>query len=106
MEDGSAILEGGLASTALALLILREVFSFLKERKNGYENGGRLRAEMKQWAEVEKNLTSLTENIRKLAHTINNQTQTMNAVLYKIQHDVQETRQQIKDAVGECRHKK
>jgi len=100
----TAILEGGLASTALALLIIREVFSFIKERKG---NGNGLRyAELKQWREVEKSLTSLTENIRKLSHTINNQTQTMNAVLYKIQHDVQETRQQIKDAVVDCRSKR
>jgi len=106
MEDAGTILEGGLASTALALLILREVFSFVREKKtNGNGNGYKL-AEIKQWQEVERNLTSLTENIRKLSHTINNQTQTMNAVLYKIQHDVQETRQQIKDAVGDCRHKK
>jgi len=97
----TAILEGGLASTALALLIIREVFSFIKERK---VNGNGLKySEIKQWQEVEKSLTGLTENIRKLSHTINNQTQTMNAVLYKIQHDVQETRQQIKDAVVDCR---
>lgn len=99
METG--ILEGGLASTALALLIIREVFSFIKERKvNGNGVGY---TEAKKWSEVERSLTSLTENIRKLSHTINNQTQTMNAVLYKIQHDVQETRQQIKDAVVDCR---
>jgi len=97
--------ETGLASTALALLILREVFSFLKERKINGTNGLKIREEMKQWAEVEKSLTSLTENIRKLSHTINNQTQTMNGVLFKIKYDVQETRQQIKDAVIDCRKK-
>jgi gas vesicle protein len=98
-------METGLASTALALLILREVFSFMKERKSNGANGLKIREEMKQWTEVEKSLTSLTENIRKLSHTINNQTQTMTAVLFKIKYDVQETRQQIKDAVIDCRKK-
>jgi peptidoglycan hydrolase CwlO-like protein len=94
-------IETGLASTALALLILREVFGFLKDRKiNG--NGHKLH-EVEKFTELEKELEHLNENLRKLTHTINNQTQTMNAVLFKIQHDVSETRQQIKEAVTDCR---
>ena len=94
--------ETGLASTALALLILREVFGFLKDRKNGNGNGHKWQ-EVEKFTELEKELEHLNENLRKLTHTINNQTQTMNAVLFKIQHDVQETRQQIKEAVTDCR---
>ena len=97
------IVETGLASTALALLILREVFAFMKDRK---VNGNGLKyTEIQKWHEVEKSLPSLTETIRKLTHAISTQTQTLNAVLYKIQHDVEETRRQIKDAVQDCRSK-
>jgi len=94
--------ETGLASTALVLLILREVFGFLKDRKQPNGNGHKLH-EVEKFTELEKELEHLNENLRKLTHTINNQTQTMNAVLFKIQHDVSETRQQIKEAVTDCR---
>lgn len=97
------VVESGLASAALALLILREVFAFMKDRKG---NGNGLKyTEIQKWHEVEKSLTVLTETISKLSHAISTQTQTLNAVLYKIQHDVEETRRQIKDAVQDCRLK-
>jgi len=61
--------------------------------------------EIERWNEAEKSITRLTENIRKLTHTLNNQTQVWTSILTKIQYDVAETREQIKDATRECRKK-
>jgi len=98
-----SIFETGLASTALVLLILREVFSFLRDRK--VDSNGVKYTDIQRWADVEKSLISLSETIKQLAHTINQNTQTMTNVLHKIQYDVTETRQQIKDVVRDCRKK-
>ncbi len=97
------IFETGLASTALVLLILREVFSFLRDRK--VDSNGVKYTDIERWSEVEKSLISLSETIKRLSHTINQNTQTMTNVLHKIQYDVTETRQQIKDVVRDCRKK-
>jgi len=72
----------------LLLLVLREVFSFLKTTKNG--NGS-----TSAWAiESAKSFGSMTTEIRKLNHAISNLSQ----ILQLLSHEVKATRAQVKEA--------
>lgn len=81
----------------VAVLLVREILSFLKGR-NG-SNGGQVAVQqalqLERWRAVE-------EAIRASTHTIRNNSQ----VLESLSHHIMESRQELKEAVTECRAEK
>lgn len=85
LESPSAIL----GVLAFAMIVIREVMAFTKEKKSASNNGI---YEYERWKSME-------EAIRKLTHSINNNSQLMQTVI----HYTKETRSEIKEALRSCK---
>lgn len=93
MEELTNYATPGLGAIALALLILREVFSFVKEKKNGNSS-------LQKYSELDR-WRSMEEAIRKLTSALNNNSQLIQTVI----HTTKETREEVKEAVRSCKNK-
>ena len=93
MEELTNYATPGLGAIALALLILREVFAFVKEKKNG-------NASLQKYSELDR-WRSMEEAIRKLTSALNNNSQLIQTVI----HTTKETREEVKEAVRSCKNK-
>lgn len=81
----------------VAVLLVREILSFLKARNgsNGGHGAVQQALQLERWRAVE-------EAIRASTHTIRNNSQ----VLESLSHHIMESRQELKEAVTECRAEK
>jgi len=91
MELDTIITQLGIGGI-FAILIVREFVRFSEKKKNGNGNG---KNTFLEW----ERQRSMEDAIRKLSHSVNNQSQ----VMQKIIHEVSETRTDVKEAVREMR---